>query len=246
MGHSVLTVHIDSKDSRLGRHVEHDSRSLEFAVKVPSKGAPDVTVFHADEAPILDQGQVGGCVGFTGADVLNTDFFKAVRDDHNSGNYFNDDDGLRFYHDATVSDSIRGTYPPDDTGSTGLGLAKALKKAGLIKSYQHCFSWDQYLTALAKQPVCLGTLWTNSMFKPDKNGVVKVGSLSDSNIAGGHEYMSRGRDANKGLNLMRNHWAASWDSKHLGDKLPGEFWVTDADLKKLLANQGDVTVLKVA
>jgi hypothetical protein len=247
MGHTIQIEYIDQKDPRLGRHVEHDSRSLQYAVAEPRK-LTQKDVFHEDAGPILDQGQLGACVGFTGADILNTTYFANIRATHNSNNYFNDDDGMRFYHDATVSDNISGTYPPDDTGSSGLGLAKALKTAGLISSYKHVFSWAQFQAAIAKQPVALGTLWTNSMFKPDKNGVVKVGSLSNSNIAGGHEYMARGISYTRGLVLCRNHWNTNWDTSEKvkdGGKVPGEFWVTFADLQKLLANQGDCTVLNI-
>lgn len=247
MTHTIVLTQYDQKDPRLGRKVEHDSRSLQFAVEEPRK-LKEVDVFHADEAPILDQGQVGGCVGFTGADILNTDFFRSVRNQHNSGNYFNDDDGLRFYHDATVSDSYPGTYPPNDTGSSGLGLAKALKKAGFITRYKHCFAWRSFQTAVQSQPVALGTVWTNSMFKPDKNGVLKVGTINDANIAGGHEYMARGISYTRGLVLCRNHWNATWDTSEAykdGGKVPGEFWITFADMQKLLANQGDCTVLEL-
>lgn len=247
MGFKLTMEKLEQKDPRLGRHVEHDSRSLQFAVAEPRK-AREVDVFHTDSGPILDQGDIGACVGFTGADIMNTDFFASVRNQHNSSNYFNDDDGLRFYHDATVSDGYKGTYPPDDTGSSGLGLAKALKKAGLITKYLHSFSWTSFQASLQKQPVAVGTLWTNTMFKPDKNGVVKVGSLSDSNVAGGHEYMVRGISYTRGLVLCRNHWNATWDTSEKykdGGKVPGEFWVTFADMQKLLANQGDCTVLEI-
>lgn len=241
--HQISIAIPDRKDPRLGRIQEHDSRSLAFAVQAAAK-PPDLTIFWSDEAPVLDQGDLGGCVGWTGADILNTDVYKPVRDKVNGGRYFDDTDGKNFYHLATVSDNISGHYPPEDTGSSGLGLAKALKKLGFIDSYLHAFSWSAYLTAIAKGPLAAGTLWTNKMFKPDSKGVVRVGSLTDSNIAGGHEYMLRGRDATLGLNLARNHWTKTWDAKNLGQKLPGEFWLIDDDLKLLLKNQGDITVLK--
>jgi hypothetical protein len=245
VAHSILLSHFDRHDPRLGRHVEHDSRSWNFAIDLDEpKELTDV--FWGDKGPILDQGEVGGCVGFTGADILNTDFFAAVRQAHNSGKYYQNKDGLNFYHLATVSDNISGTYPPDDTGSSGLGLAKALKKLGLIKSYQHAFSWSQFNAGIAKQPLALGTLWTNDMFNPNKDGVISVGSLDDSNIAGGHEWSVRGVSYTKNLVLGRNHWNASWDKTTNGQKLPGEFWISIPDVQKLLKNQGDVTRLVIA
>jgi hypothetical protein len=245
VSHSVLIQHIDQNDSRLGRHVEHDSRSWDFAVTAETPAKP-VDVFWGDQAPILNQGNVGGCVGFTGADFLNTDFAKQVRHAHNSDQFYGNDEGLTLYHDATVADNIKGTYPPDDTGSSGLGLAKALVKLGLIKSYQHAFTWAHFQAAIAVQPVAVGTLWTNDMFKPNKDGVIKVGSLSDDNIAGGHEYMIRGISYTKNLVLMRNHWDYSWSPHTSGQKLPGEAWISIPDFQELLANQGDVTVLRIS
>jgi len=229
----------------LGRHVEHDPRSRAYAFTAPPPRRA-TTVIWPDAAPILNQGNLGGCVGWTGADVLNTGPFMQLRKAKHGGGFYDDASGRWFYGLATQKDEFDGTYPPDDTGSSGLGLAKALKSIGLISRYDHCFTWDQYLAAIATQPVCLGTLWTNSMFTPDDNGILRVGPLNDSTIAGGHEYMCRGRDAVHRMNLCRNHWGNSWNPRTIGVKQPGEFWLLDADLRTLLANQGDVTVLRAA
>lgn len=226
----------------LGRRVEHDPRSRDFPVTAPTP-AKLQTVYWGDSAPVLDQGNLGGCVGWTGADILNTDPYTPVRQTRNNGHFYTDKDGLAFYEAATRSDDIAGTYKPDDTGSSGLGLAKALKKLGLIDRYTHAFTWTQFLASIAVGPVALGTLWTNRMFTPDRNGVVHVGTLSDSTIAGGHEYMCRGINVEGSLLLCRNHWQPSWNPKTLGPKMAGEFWLPVPDLRTLLANQGDVTVL---
>lgn len=239
---SSTTITYQPTDPRLGRHVEHDIQSKNFAFKV-TVPRPDATIFWSDGAPVLNQGDLGGCVGWTGADVLNTDAFTPIRKKFNGGKYYNDKDGLKFYEAATVADSIKGAYPPDDTGSSGLGLAKALKKLGLIDRYTHILSWSAYIQAIQTQPVCIGTLWTNRMFTPDRYGMLHVGTLTEDNIAGGHEYMIRGRDHRRALNLMRNHWEPSWSPGTQAQKLPGEAWISDADLKVLLANQGDGVVL---
>src|SRR6185436_7914867 len=41
-------------------------------------------------------------------------------------------DGLLLYQGATRYDQFDFTYPPTDGGSSGLGLAKALKRSGVI------------------------------------------------------------------------------------------------------------------
>jgi hypothetical protein len=232
----------------LGRLVEHDERSRNYAFQVVTTPKPEVDTFWLDNAPVLNQGDIGGCVGWTGADLLNTEPFAPVRNGKNAGRFFTNADGLKFYEAASKADSIPGYYKPGDpksvdSGSSGLGLGKALKKLGLITSYSHAFSWHAFVQAILTQPVALGTLWTNTMFTPDANGVVHVGPLTNANIAGGHEYGARGISFSRGLVLCRNHWDKSWNPRTNGQKLPGEFWITIPDLQTLLANQGDVTVL---
>jgi hypothetical protein len=246
--HTVITVHIPHAKNTpyaLGRHYEHDERSEAFTISAPPVSPK--TIFWSDAAPILNQGSIGGCVGWTGADILNTDMFKPVRDKFNKGQYFTDADGLRFYELATRCDSIPGNYPPDDTGSSGLGLAKALTKLGLIDKYEHGFGMDHLFSGIMTQPIAMGTLWTNDMFNPDSEGIVHVGQLTDSNIAGGHEWMLRGIDMERELGLARNHWAANWDTISVpGDnfqKSNGEFWIPLSDIEVLIGNNADITLL---
>lgn len=241
---TVLINKFKLQDHRLGRHVEHDSRSRNFAFMLtpPPK---QIDTFWSDSAPVLDQGDIGGCVGWTGADILNTDLFIPLRKAKNNAKAYTDQDALKFYELATHKDDISGYYPRVDSGSSGLGLAKALQSLGLIDRYSHCFTWNQFLAAIQIQPVALGTTWTNDMFNPDRHGVVRVGSLNESNIVGGHEYMCRGISFTKSLVLCRNHWGPTWNTKGDLPKLRGEFWLPFSDLKELLSskNQGDVTVL---
>jgi hypothetical protein len=218
-----------------GRHVEHDERSRGFAFEAGKPGV-DRTLMWSTTRTILNQKDLGACVGFTGADLLNTDMFAPVRKRFHAGKLYGNKDGIDFYHLATAKDSFPGTYPPDDTGSSGLGLAKALKAAGLIDRYTHAFSFDAFRSAIATQPVAVGTVWTNDMFNPDPDGLIHVGDLSDSNIAGGHEYMVRGINYETRRVRMRNHWAKSWG-------IAGEAEIGFDDFEALLANQGDVTVL---
>lgn len=219
----------------LGRHVEHDERSRQYPFAVAHPVA-DRTVLWSTTPTILNQKDLGGCVGFTGADILNTDMFAPVRKKFHGGKLYANADGIRFYHLATVDDGLPGTYPPTDSGSSGLGLAKAFKALGLIDRYTHAFSWAAFRAAIATQPVAVGTLWTNDMFNPDRDGLIHVGSLADDNVAGGHEYMVRGINYETKRVRMRNHWAKSW-------AVGGEAEIGFSDFEKLLANQGDVTVL---
>ena len=106
----------------LGRHVEHDPKSRAFLarmVEIPR------TVLHAHNAPVLDQGKVGSCTGHTMAQALNTEFFNTAR---TGGTYLNDTEAVALYSAASFIDDIPGGYLPDDTGSSGLAVAKAAQQ----------------------------------------------------------------------------------------------------------------------
>lgn len=220
----------------LGRHVEHDPRSLDFAHGVLPKTAIK-TVDWVRRAPIFDQGSLGSCTGNAAAGLLGTD--SAARTGLTSATIgysvvpVDEDLAVRVYALATHLDSIKGTYPPDDTGSSGIGAAKALKKLGLAASYTHAFSLDALKSALQSGPVMVGTVWLESMFDPDSEGYVTVDRKST--VAGGHEYVISAWDAAKKRFRIDNSWGASWG-------LNGSAWIHEADMQWLLSQQGDVTV----
>lgn len=224
----------------LGRHEHHDPRSKDHPFTLTPevwRQVQNTTVLWPDQGPILNQGNIGGCVGWTGADVLNTVGFNAVRTKLNGGQFYADPEGLALYEASTKDDGMGPPYPPDDRGSSGLGLAKAMQALGLIGSYTHAFGFSHFQQAIALTPVAVGTLWTQDMFQPDAGtGLVHVGQLSDDNIAGGHEYMVRGINYEAGTVRARNHWTPQW-----GDD--GEFEIGFDDFEALLASSGDVTVL---
>lgn len=220
----------------LGRHVEHDPRSLAYAHGV----LPQTAIKSVDwtrRVPIFDQGSLGSCTGNAATGLLGTD--NAARTGLTSvtvnGHVLPVDEDLAVdvYKLATTLDSIRGTYPPDDTGSSGLGAAKALKKLGLASGYTHAFSIDALKSALQSGPVMVGTVWLESMFDVDPDGYVIVDRKSQT--AGGHEYVISAYDADRQAFRLDNSWGDSWGVR-------GSAWYTQANLQWLLSQQGDVTV----
>ncbi|MEV6737866.1 hypothetical protein AB0N14_13425 [Streptomyces sp. NPDC051104] len=231
------TLIYERSDRRLGRHVEHDPLSLRYAHGVLPKSAIR-TVDWKRRAPIFDQGRLGSCTGNAAAGLLGTDCAArpGLTSVEISGNILPVDETLavQVYSLATQLDSIQGAYPPDDTGSSGLGAAKALKQLGLATSYKHAFSLSALLSALQTGPVMVGTVWLESMFNVDtSNGYVKVDRSSQ--VAGGHEYVLSAYDASVGALRIDNSWGESWGVK-------GSAWITTADAQWLLSQQGDVTV----
>lgn len=221
----------DPSDRRLGRHVAHDSRSLRF--RAPARDPRKLaSVRHRVNIQILDQGFVGSCTGHAGVAVLASDPFWPAseeilgrdRDPHLAA--------VDLYSEATKIDPWTGTYRPDDTGSDGLSVAKVLHAQGLISGYQHATSLAAVLTALAERVVMIGSSWLEGMYDVAADGHMDVRGLS----AGGHEYALDEIDVPNKRVWMRNSWGSSYG-------LEGRAWMTWDELGRLLADQGDCTVL---
>lgn len=214
----------------LGRWVDFDPQSLDYRFTATVRRK---SVLHADSAPITDQDGWGGCVGYTDLDVLNTAKFAKSRLRGSGGrHYLPNDLGLKFYSLATEIDEWPDEkFPPDDTGTSVLSGAKALKRLNYIDRYEWALTFLDFLAALERQPVMLGTLWTSEMYDPDRSGLV----VPKGDLAGGHAYMARGVNYSTERIRCRNHWRKDWGVK-------GEFYVTFADMEWLLSQQGDAVV----
>lgn len=236
----IVTRHIPEYESetgggRTGRHVEHDSRSLAYALSEDLLGTSGyVSAMHTVNAPVLDQGDVGACTGFgTEACVSADPFYAAIpatvkarpTGDVNTDNQ----QALGLYGSATSLDSIKGTYPPTDTGSTGLAAAKAAQKAGLIAGYQHALSLDAALKGLGLLPCITGVNWYEGFDNPDKNGLVKI----SGSVRGAHEFCVYKIDAENQLVTARQSWG-QWG-------LGGSFSFSFDTWGQLLDEQGDAT-----
>jgi hypothetical protein len=219
---------------RLGRHVQHDPRSRAYPV------APTATaltaVRHQAYIGVLDQGQLGSCTGNAGVAAIYREPFT-TKSDLLWASYSDDEDGaVALYSEATRLDRYAGTYPPTDTGSDGISVAKALQKAGVISGYLHAFTLQTALLQLMSTPLITGITWYNSMFTPDSEGVLTVDP--DSGIAGGHELcVDEYVIATEHWPAMiggPNSWGTSW-----GDG--GRWYLAVDDWQHLLADDGDVT-----
>ena len=191
---------------RLGRHIEHDERSRDFEFSGARRGV-DTDKLWSFSKPVLNQGKTNSCVGNTFSQFINTDYCAPTRKKLNIG-WVTETQALKCYHLATIVDGVSNEiYPPADDGTSALGGAKAAQELGWIDRYEHAFDFNTFQSAIQTQPVCVGTLWTNSMFNADSNGLITVGSLGDINdpnnpyIAGGHEYLGVG--INYGLQQVR-------------------------------------------
>jgi hypothetical protein len=218
-----IIILTEKKLRRLGRHVEHDPRSKAFAV---SRVKPLVSKTWKRHCDVFDQGDLGQCTAETGVGVMMTDPFYSPSLVLNQGHC------TQLYSEATKYDKIPGNYPPDDTGSSGLGVAKAMHKRGWIKSYYHAFTLHAALASLGSGPGMLGIPWYEGFDEP-------VGPKAELFIAGsvrgGHEVQVLSIDVDRQLIRGPNSWGPDW-----GDK--GYFTMSFETLDRLLHEQGDYTV----
>ncbi|MFG2359369.1 hypothetical protein [Streptomyces sp. NPDC048521] len=96
---------------------------------------------------------------------------------------------IGLYSDATHRDQWHdNAWPSDDCGSSGLGVAKALRHRGLIDQYGHATTAEELCRDLQSGPVLMGMPWVDHFFTPDQDGFIDADpDWQSSPIAGGHE-----------------------------------------------------------
>jgi hypothetical protein len=216
----------------LGRHIEHDEQSKDFPYKA-ADGSKLRSIRHKSRIGVLDQGQTGACTGNAGTYLLSHPAYEhAMRIGHSEVPTLNEDFARdTLYHMATVVDGFDGTYPPTDTGSSGLAVAQVLKGWGYLRRYEHAFDTDNALDALVHHPVLCGVPWYQDMFDPDSDGFLTI----DGDLAGGHEVCIDEINVEDQYVEFTNSWGSSWG-------LGGRARITWQDWDRLLQQQGDVTI----
>ncbi|MFF2411851.1 hypothetical protein [Streptomyces sp. NPDC058092] len=130
---------------------------------------------------------------------------------------------IGLYADATTSDQwLDCTWPTADCGSSGLGVAKALRGRGLIDQYGHATTAEELCTLLQTGPVLMGMAWRDAFFSPvgDNALLDDIAGWESSPVAGGHEVCITALEsvAHDGDQLVYEHtvlrvqnsWSASW------------------------------------
>jgi hypothetical protein len=115
-------------------------------------------------------------------------------------------------------------------GTSVRGGAKYLKNVGMITSYLWTYDINVLInTVLTRGPVVVGTNWYLNMFKPNKNGLIKVGGRN----VGGHAYIINGVDTKKKLFRIKNSWGKNWGKE-------GFAFISFSDMKRLINERGEV------
>jgi C1A family cysteine protease len=180
---------------------------------------------HEHHGPVLDQGSIGSCTGFAAVQALNTGPLYA-------GRVLGAVDGYGLYAQATLLDAWDGAWPGEDTGSSGLAVAKAARRCGLVRGYRHAFGLKHALAALTIAPLIIGIPWYEGMFEPTGDGFLELAG----EVAGGHEIAVVGLDYDGEYVVILNSWGPSWGAS-------GRAKLRWTALGRLLSEGGDATIL---
>lgn len=228
-----------------GRHHVLDRRTL--AYRRPYAGQTIRPVYWQPRIPVLDQtsllaqgirtsevfdGQdvpdvdaLGSCTGNAGTAVLScflTPITAAAAglplDDPAAAEEF----AIRLYADATRRDQWHDAqWPTADCGSSGLGVAKALRHRGLIHQYGTATNGEELCALLQTGPVLMGMPWLGAWQDIPAAGLLDdVPGWQDSEVVGGHAIAvlgieqalmgPQGLDRDRTVLRARNSWGTGF------------------------------------
>ena len=171
--------------------------------------APPVTAWQ-DQIQ-LDQGQTNHCVGFGWAAWGDC---APVEDQYQNA------DGDTIYSECKVIDG----QPGQQNGSSVRSGAKAMQNRGRLGAYVFASTTDEVKQWVTQHgPVVIGSSWTQDMFTPDANGVVRPNGAA----AGGHCYLLLGYDPATDLFQFDNSWGSKWGQA-------GRFFMSATDFDTLV------------
>lgn len=195
----VRVQRVPQEREGLGRQLVHDPRSKAFAVgkTIDKSKWISKTIRIYDPSPNPNQCH-SECTGCAKSMEMNSVGNRLM------GKVLNMNDAHKMYSLATTLDPFKGSWPPDDTGSSGLGAAKAAQKLGIGGEYRHVFNGADEVVQLIQtgRVVNVGTWWYEDMFEPTTKGVI----TPTGKMVGGHQYVARGYDAKLDHVLIRCWW----------------------------------------
>jgi len=207
----------------LGRRVSKDERDKGYLMErlLPRETLPTRKTWKI-RAANLDQGNTGTCVGNAWANFLRCEPIQTTATEQTA---------WQIYDAAIKLDEW--TDNDDDTdrqmGTSVRAGAEAVTNIGRLKSYVWSFTLQPVIEwVLTMGPCVLGTEWTESMFYPDKEGILKV----TGSVIGGHAYLLRGVDTRNALASFCNSWGDSWG-------ISGNFYMSFKDLERLILEDGE-------
>lgn len=203
----------------LDRLVEFDTRSRQYPIRTLLQAKQPRSYTWACPT-VLDQGNIGACVGFSWAQEL------AARPRIHQVDY---SFALALYKMAQTLDQWPGE---DYEGSSVIAGAKAVQRSGFMGEYRWAFGLTDALLAIGYSGPCvLGVNWYSSMFAVDDRGFIRVGGR----LEGGHAILANGVSLKRQAVRLHNSWGRDWGSN-------GEAWIGFTDLERLLHEDGECCV----
>lgn len=203
------------------------SRAGRFAVSlaVMTSPTPLPAIAHQRYSPIVDQNGIGSATGCAGAGLMGSAPFSASAAEAAPYDY---DYAVALYSGATRRDTLAGYYPPSDTGSSLVAVAKELHARGAIGGYVTGTTVEALLEMLQSGPVMVGTVWLSYMDRPTALGFVRI----SGSVMGGHAYLCReyapdGADPENAVLTFDNCWGTAWGP------LGGRFKMRVRDMRSL-------------
>ncbi|MEV5915830.1 hypothetical protein AB0M00_43975 [Streptomyces chartreusis] len=251
-----LEIHQYEVDGHLGRHLVLDPRSLAYRRRYT--GDPLRPVEWAPKVPVLDQQNL------TAQGIHTSQLFEGVDDVDALGSCCGnaatalisvlhglealDAAGLSIadagaaeawaiglYSDATHRDQWHDdAWPVQDCGSSGLGVAKALRHRGLVDQYGHATTAEELAMLFQTGPVLMGLPWFSAFSEPGPYGFIDADpTWHTSPLEGGHEVCLTaleqvdlnpdGTVADSTVLRFVNSWSTSWGEQGSGRLTVGTY-----------------------
>lgn len=190
---------VTHKYARLGRNKVHDPVSRNFPMGMTVNRDSWVTKLNRIYDPLPNPNQCHGeCTGCANAMMLNSAGNRI------SGVVLGMDYAHKVYSLASSTDPWEGSWPPTDTGSSGLAAAKAAQAQGTGAGYRWLFGGaDEVIqTVMSGRVVSCGTWWHEGMMRRDD----KLWIQPTGPRVGGHQFVVRGYDKAKDAAVVRCWW----------------------------------------
>jgi hypothetical protein len=227
----------------LGRVQQHDPASRDYPAprlaEIPQ--APPVLrdVTHPHHGVDSNQRNAGACTAATCDDYSMTHPHWRSRDP------WNDERMFKLYELITRLDDFPGEWrflrilddfhvegSGEDTGSSSIGMWRALKSLGQYDRVEWAFGGQHGREAMLRAPLCVGIPWRSAMFDPTGDGQVRY----TGDVVGGHEIMFARMRVSQRRMWFLNHWRNQDDTLW---GIRGWAWMSFADYDQAISEGGD-------
>lgn len=219
---TTTTTTIEQIPFGLGRELSIDVRDKNYLIekKLNLKQTSLTEKYWFSDGWWGDQGKTPQCVGFAWAHFIDDGPILHLGKKPNIN-------PTLIYREAQKIDEWHGE---NYNGTSVRAGVKFLQKQGKIKSYLWTTNLDTLIkTLLTQGPVVAGTIWHQSMFHPDRSGIIRA----NGRVVGGHAYLINGVNTKTKLFRIKNSWGRKWGQL-------GHAFISFSDMSRLIQNNGEI------